>query len=880
MATFESVFDKNLYTTAYDYNKVQGVNGVKPRTYDGTVVLAAGITQKNGNTFPLVHAKDIQLGQVASERLTDKLAAYDAILREIYGRAPSALTNLTNSATGHGTQSTAGENMDSLSDLAYILNDRTETVDERIKDLRMFKTVTISAQGSSTNDTTEGTAATNLVADSNNDTLTIGSENQWIILKAITDANGTDSFTIGHYKKVFSPTTGTTDLNSNGTFAIPVLGYDAAGHITSKKTTTYTLPYNYKTIKVGAQSAETTDLTTVTGDLIAANQVDNITFITANKWIHLAADTTNNIKSVKIAHLVQTINTSTDTIDLNSSGTFMIQYFTYDEAGHVRSKKETTYTAPYNYKTISVGAQSSAVTDLTVVTGDLTCGNQVDSITFITANKWVHLAASTVDNTKSIQIAHLVQTISTSTDAVDFDNNATFTVPYITYDEAGHITAKKTTTYTIQDGYKTFKLSNAASTAVSELTVNSTDVIAESRVDTLTLAAGNMWLRFAGDNTTSGKKITIAHTLSALSSGAHTSNWTQTAQTPNFGSSFNILIPKVSFTTDAAGHVTAYSYDNTTTTTVTIPKGSISTKSNSTGNVMTALSLTDTSMAFVREFAYIADLTLTNYGSHGVTAISRPSGSTATETINATDTLKAALAKLQFYAISNHNAIDAHAGITSGNPHNVTASDVGLGNVANKNLNNVDNAQQIKALSSINTTDVNVNKVAVWTAKNTLAVGHKVECDVPENAVFTDHTYSTGDASTSGLTKLYATLSGNTNKTDGTLTMSALNAALTSTKDDAINTILDNFEGITLKMPTGVEWTVIDDHLSYNLGDYEFTSTSTIKVYKIDGTDQTEFNITNTTVESGNKFKLNVIRTLTIGSKTYTESWFSDVYTV
>ena len=810
MATLESVFSKNLYTTAYDYTKYQGVNGVKPRTYDGTVVLAAGITQKNGNTFPLVHAKDIQLGQEASERLTDKLAAYDAILREIYGRAPSLLANLTSSTTGHGSQATPGDNMDSLSDLAYILNDRTETVDERIKDLRMFKTFTIGAQGTSTDDTTTGTVSTNLVADSNADTLTIKSENQWIILKATTSS---DTFTIGHYKKAFDPTTATADLNSSGTFAIPVLGYDAAGHIISKLTTTYTLPYNYKTIKVGAQSSAKTNLTAATGDLIAANQIDEITFITANKWIHLAPDTTNNIKSVKIAHLVQTINTSVDTID--------------------------------------------------------------------------------------------------------FDNSGTFTVPYLTYDEAGHVTAEKTTTYTIQDGYKTIKLSNTTTT-VTELTTNTTDVVAESRIDALTFAAGNKWIRFAGDNSTSDKKIKIAHLLSALASGAHASSWSLNAQTPNFGSTFNLLIPSISFTTDEAGHVTAYTYSSSTQT-VTIPQGSISTANNNAGNVLVGLSLTQSSMAFVRTFAYINDLALTNY-TYAVTNITlntRPSGKTTTHTIVATDTLNHALAKLQSYAIANHNAIDQeitdrgtaitnlingassgyttlkdletkikaaqqtaddHIDVVTGNPHHVTASDIGLGNVSNKNLNNVDNAQQIKALSQLATTDANTNKVAVWTAKNTLAVGHQLLCDVPEDAVFTDHTYTTGTASESGLTKLYTTLSGNTSKTDGTLTASALNTVLNTTKNDAITTILDNFD-ISLKMPTTVTWSVENDKLSYDLGDYAYIDSSVIVVYKLNGEDVEQFDLSET-VTTDDKFKLSVTRTLTIGTKTYDNTWLSEIYTV
>ena len=285
-------------------------------------------------------------------------------------------------------------------------------------------------------------------------------------------------------------------------------------------------------------------------------------------------------------------------------------------------------------------------------------------------------------------------------------------------------------------------------------------------------------------------------------------------------------------------------------------------------------------MAFTRTFAYINDLALTNYtyAIDNTVLSERPNGKTATHSIIATDTLNNALAKLESYSIFNHNTIEDHINTKTGNPHNVTATDVGLGNVANKNLNNVDNAQQIKALSSLASTDANVNKVAVWTAKNTLAVGHQVLCDVPEDAVFTDHTYDTGTASVNGLTKLYTTLSGNTAKTDGTLTASALNTALTNAKNDAMTTILDNFE-ITLKMPTAVTWTVENDKLSYDLGDYAYSDSSVIVVYKLNGNDLEQFDL-NTTVETGDQFKLSVTRTLAIGSKNYSNTWLSDLYTV
>jgi len=99
------------------------------------VLLAAGLTQKNAGDFPLLHAKDIQLGQVASERLTDKLIAIDSILREIYGAAPTTLNNY---------------GLASLSSIAAALNNSNTTVNDRITALRAFKTLAINTQSEAT----------------------------------------------------------------------------------------------------------------------------------------------------------------------------------------------------------------------------------------------------------------------------------------------------------------------------------------------------------------------------------------------------------------------------------------------------------------------------------------------------------------------------------------------------------------------------------------------------------------------------------------------------------------------------------------------------------------------------------------------------------
>lgn len=82
-----------------------------------------------------------------------------------------------------------------------------------------------------------------------------------------------------------------------------------------------------------------------------------------------------------------------------------------------------------------------------------------------------------------------------------------------------------------------------------------------------------------------------------------------------------------------------------------------------------------------------------------------------------------------------------HSQLTSGNPHNVSKSDVGLGNVTND--------KQMKGLAS-GTTNGHVMAFGAdgYTPKDT---GFTLGKSVPANAIFTDTTYSKATASADGL---------------------------------------------------------------------------------------------------------------------------------
>lgn len=353
----------NLYNIPddYNYNKdgYQSQTSSVNSTYRGTIEIPAGLTQKGiNNDYPLMHAKDIQIGNNEANRLTDKLADYDQILRELYGRAPSQLEDKSDGRTNadiatlnqqekrseenNNLRVRNGDGLQSLDKIATVLNNRTETIDDRLLDLRMFKTIKIDTdKGSNTNDLENGTKAI-IDADNNSDILTINSENQWIILKG---NNTNNSFTIGHYQKKITPTTSRINLNDDsiGTIVLQNLTYDDAGHVTNELNTEYTLPYSFKTMKVS--NNDSTDNIASNSNSIEANTVfANMQFIAGNKWINLAANNTN--RTITIAHTRSKLQAESHSLTYalsNQSPKFGSNFsianptisFTTDAAGHV-----------------------------------------------------------------------------------------------------------------------------------------------------------------------------------------------------------------------------------------------------------------------------------------------------------------------------------------------------------------------------------------------------------------------------------------------------------------------------------------------------------------------------------------------------------------
>ena len=160
--------------------------------------------------------------------------------------------------------------------------------------------------------------------------------------------------------------------------------------------------------------------------------------------------------------------------------------------GHVVAKNIETVTLPYGFKTISIGAGSNAVTNLAHAAADLVAENTQDTLTINPGNKWMKLAGTA--NNDSFSIGHLVQTIDTAdSTATNLNNNSTdiINIPDFAYDEAGHLTAKKTHNYTLPYNFKTITVGDE-SDSQSVLAHGSGSVIADQVYDTVTFNEGNM----------------------------------------------------------------------------------------------------------------------------------------------------------------------------------------------------------------------------------------------------------------------------------------------------------------------------------------------------------------------------------------------------
>lgn len=307
-----------------------------------------------------------------------------------------------------------------------------------------------------------------------------------------------------------------------------------------------------------------------------------------------------------------------------------------DIAGHVVGQNVEEVILPYGFKTIAVGAQSTATSQLSTNTTSAIADNTQDTLTLNTGNKWIRLAGTSGANA-AITIAHethdVTPTASTGSLAGRTSASVSFEVPSYAFDNAGHYNGSDVKTYTLTIPYvfKTIKVTNSDETSEAASSVNSSGQIAELVEDTLTFSASNKWVKL--DNNTDDT-VKIGHVLSGVTANSYGDSGNQV---PNFGSTFNV--PYI--TVDAAGHITGLSAH-----TVKIPNGSLTDAAANGADVITQLSFTASSGALSTTRANIGSLLLTGY------QIASSTGS-----VESSDTLNSALGKLQYQINSSISAL-------------------------------------------------------------------------------------------------------------------------------------------------------------------------------------------------------------------------------
>ena len=492
-----------------------------------------------------------------------------------------------------------------------------------------FRNITLNAQSTAETEMTSNSGTQS--ADNTNDTFTVGTGNQWITAR-IDD----DQLTVAHalidenaVKKWEFKSTSTDGLQNpsadGNKLTIPTFEIDNAGHIVRNNSVDFYIPNNFRNINITADTNADVDSASGEGLLEADNTTDTWTLSSQNKWIDIKANADED--AISIGHKYSPLKAWSFTPDAsdalktkNTDNSFTIPTFTTDNAGHIISSDSVTYYVPHNFKTVKIEKQSTAVVNVSPTASDtnLVADNIVDTLSIATGNKWIQTTND--EATDKIIFSHIVQTIPTTTPTTDLNSRGTFETEEYTYDEAGHIRSKAVRTLTLPYNYKTIGV--AQSDATSAIVANESSIIAKDQIDKMTIAAGNKWIQLKADNLSD--TITIAHSLQGTA-GSYTGTDLEFTE---FGGKVTIY----GYQTDNAGHIISNpTYD------LVLPKGSYSnTASTNLSNVITGMTFNDKTGAIQTTSENVGTLLLTGY-----------SLGTESSVIAATDTLNAAMSKLQ-----------------------------------------------------------------------------------------------------------------------------------------------------------------------------------------------------------------------------------------
>lgn len=397
-----------------------------------------------------------------------------------------------------------------------------------------IRSIEVQAGSTSDNDWNINTGTIDTNANNDNE-VSLKAGNKWIGLQV--EPGAEQRVSIKHMKSTLSEHNfvDDIDINSNidGTiqkdckYTFPIIQTDNAGHVISYTTDDIYIPYNFRNIKLNAQSVAETQMTSNEGTQSADNTNDTFTVGTGNQWITTRIDD----DAITVAHAL--VNSSaTKKWEFKSTATdgwknpsadgnkLTIPTFEIDNAGHIVRDSLVDFYIPNNFRNINISADTNADVDSVSGDGLLEADSTTDTWTLASQNKWIDIKANVNDDT--ITIGHKYSPLKAwsftpnASDALKTKNtDNSFTIPTFTTDNTGHIVSSGSVTYYVPHTFKTVKVEKQSTAVVNvSPTAADTNLVADNIVDTLSIATGNKWIQTTNDEATD--KIIFSHIVQAI----------------------------------------------------------------------------------------------------------------------------------------------------------------------------------------------------------------------------------------------------------------------------------------------------------------------------------------------------------------------------
>ena len=145
--------------------------------------------------------------------------------------------------------------------------------------------------------------------------------------------------------------------------------------------------------------------------------------------------------------------------------------------------------------------------------------------TTVTGDEWINPEINIEDNDNYHQngftVTHTYNPVDDETLTSDMNEDNSDTVEFYTpiIDDTGHVVGHKTETKTLPYGFKTIQ-TNGVSELETDLTTNTTSIVAENTQDSLIINSGNKWIHIANDSELD--TMTLAHEVHTITETAKT----------------------------------------------------------------------------------------------------------------------------------------------------------------------------------------------------------------------------------------------------------------------------------------------------------------------------------------------------------------------